>query len=286
MAERIDGKLVSQKIKDEVRVAVEAFFKKTGVQPGLATVLVGEDAASQVYVRHKIKSTEACGMQSIHHALPAETSEKDLLALVESLNQDPAVHGILVQLPLPKHIQEQKVIHAIHPDKDVDGFHPQNMGRLLAGDALLKPCTPYGVMEMLKHYDISLSGKDVVVIGRSNIVGKPQALMMLQENATVTITHSRTKDLADKVKAADIVVAAVGRAKFVTGDWIKKGAVVIDVGINRGEDGKLCGDVDFASAEQQASFITPVPGGVGPMTIAMLMKSTLIAAQQIVGDHD
>ncbi len=282
VSQLIDGKLVSQKIKDQVASDVAAFIKKTGIVPGLATVLVGADPASHVYVKNKVKSTKACGMNSIHKELPADTSEEALLKIVHELNNDENVHGILVQLPLPKHINADKILESINPAKDVDGFHPVNVGRLVAGRDCLMPCTPYGVMELLSHYGISLSGQDVVIIGRSNIVGKPQALMMLAANATVTITHSKTRNLPERVREADIVVAAIGRAKFVKADWLKPGCVVIDVGINRLEDGTLCGDVDFNEAKQVASYITPVPGGVGPMTIAMLMKNTLKAAAMAV----
>lgn len=283
MATLMDGKAVSKKVKEDVRVQVESFIKETGVQPGLATVLVGEDSASQVYIKNKIKSSESCGIKSIHHQLDKKTSQTELLGLIQQLNEDDSVHGILVQLPLPEHINADTVIHAIDPRKDVDGFHPENLGRLAAGHDSLQPCTPLGVMELLKHYDINPAGKDVLIIGRSNIVGKPAALMMIQAHATVCVAHSKTKDLHAKIRNADIIVAAVGRAKFVKGDYINEGAVVIDVGINRTPDGKLCGDVDFETAQERASFITPVPGGVGPMTIAMLMANTLKAAKKIVG---
>lgn len=283
MTQIIDGKLVAQKIKDDVTRAVAEFVRKTGVTPGLATVLVGDNPASHVYVKNKVKSTTACGMNSFHRELSVETSEAELLKVVHDLNTDAKVHGILVQLPLPKHIDAEKILEAINPGKDVDGFHPINTGRLVAGRECLMPCTPHGVMELLQHYKIDVSGKDVIIIGRSNIVGKPLFLMMLAASATVIIAHSKTKDLPQKIKAADIVVAAIGRAKFVKGEWIKKGAVVIDVGINRTDDGKLCGDVDFESAKNSAAYITPVPGGVGPMTIAMLMKNTLMAAKIAAG---
>lgn len=284
LSQIIDGKLVSEAIKSRIKQDVEAFQKQTGVKPCLATVLVGEDPASRVYIRNKIKSTEQCGMTSIHRQLDAAVTEKDLLKLISELNQDNSVHGILVQLPLPKHINEDAVLVAIDPKKDVDGFHPHNVGLLVAGKAVLQPCTPYGVMKLLEHYQISTESKHVVIIGRSNIVGKPQAMMMLHKHATVTIAHSKTKNLPELVRQADIVVAAVGRANMVQGSWIKSGAVVIDVGINRLEDGSLCGDVDFQSASKQTSFITPVPGGVGPMTIAMLMNNTLQAARLQVKD--
>lgn len=279
MAQLIDGKSTSQRIKQSLATQVEKFVSETGIRPGLATILVGDNSASQVYIKNKIKSTEQCGMRSVHHQLDANTSEESLLRLIDKMNHDPFVHGILVQLPLPPHINSDTVLRAIDPQKDVDGFHPYNVGLLVTGQAVLQPCTPLGVMVLLKEYGISVSGQNVVIIGRSNIVGKPQALMMLQENATVTIAHSKTKNLPDIVRQADIVVAAVGRARMIPGDWIKAGAVVIDVGINRLEDGTLCGDVDFTSAEAKASYITPVPGGVGPMTIAMLMQNTLEAAK-------
>jgi len=271
---------VSQKVKEQVALDVEAFKKDTGITPGLATVLVGQDAASHVYVKNKIKSTEKCGMHSFHKEFEVNVTEEELLAHINELNNDTSVHGILVQLPLPKHINENKVLLSIRPDKDVDGFHPQNVGLLVTGDAHLKPCTPSGVMALLDHYGIELEGKEALVIGRSNIVGKPQSIMLIEKNATVTVAHSRTKDLQGHVEKADVVVAAIGRPKFVPGDWIKEGAVVIDVGVNRLDTGKLCGDVDFETASKKASYITPVPGGVGPMTIAMLMKNTLEAAKK------
>lgn len=283
MATLIDGKLTAQKVRDDLKVRVAAFVRESGCVPGLATVLVGSDPASQVYVRNKIKATEACGMRSFHFDLPEATTETELLRKVDELNLDPSVHGLLVQLPLPKQISSRKILERIDPKKDVDGFHPYNVGLLATGEPGLKPCTPYGVMKLLEHYGISASGKHAVVVGRSNIVGKPMAFLLLQADATVTIAHSRTLDLPEHVKRADIVVAAVGRAKFVKGEWIKNGAVVIDVGINRLSDGTLCGDVDFAAAEAKASHITPVPGGVGPMTIAMLLANTLEAARRMKG---
>lgn len=281
MAILIDGKLVSQKVKDQVRADVENFKKEKGFAPGLATILVGSDPASQVYIKNKNKTCADLGMKSEHHLLESTTSEADLLALVQKLNNDSTIHGILVQLPLPKHINSSKILEAIRPEKDVDGFHPVNVGKLVVGDDCLKPCTPFGVMRLLEEINYDLTGKNAVVIGRSNIVGKPISLMLLAKNATVTITHSKTKDLPAVVRQADVVIAAVGIAHFVKGDWIKKGAVVIDVGINRLPDGKLAGDVDFAEASKVASAITPVPGGVGPMTIAMLMANTLQAAKTI-----
>lgn len=273
----IDGKLIAQAIKDELKNKVEA-LKNQGITPGLAVVLVGENPASQVYVSNKKKACEYIGMKSFSYELPAETSEEAVLDLVETLNQDTNVHGILVQLPLPKHMNEQKVILKIDPNKDVDGFHPQNVGALSIGLNGLVSCTPAGVIELLKRSDIEIQGKHCVVVGRSNIVGKPVSLLLLREHATVTICHSRTKDLESVIKQADIVIAAVGIPKFIKGSMLKPNVVVIDVGINRDENGKLCGDVDFESCANIASHITPVPGGVGPMTIAMLMHNCVLAA--------
>ncbi len=278
MAKIIDGKAVSTKIKEEIKVEVER-LKEKGVNPGLAVVIVGDDPASKVYVRNKKLACEQCGIYSEEYALPAETSQKELIDLVKTLNNSPAVNGILVQMPLPKGLDENEVIQAISPDKDVDAFHAQNVGKIMIGDYSFLPCTPAGVMELIKSTGIEISGKDCVVIGRSNIVGKPMAMLLLHANGTVTVCHSRTKDLNEVCKRADILVAAVGRAKFVTKEMVKEGAVVIDVGINRDENGKLCGDVDFEEVEKIASYITPVPGGVGPMTIAMLMQNTLNAAK-------
>ena len=275
----IDGKAVAQRVTDEVRANVAAHVAAGGVAPGLAVVLVGENAASQVYVRNKRKTTEAVGMRSFAHDLPASASEVEVLALVDNLNADPSVNGILVQLPLPRHIDPERVIERIDPKKDVDGFHPYNIGRLVLKMPMLRPCTPYGCMRLLKETGQDLVGMHAVVIGQSNIVGRPMALELLMARCTVTICHSATRDLAEIVRQGDIVVAGVGKAKFVPGDWIKPGAIVIDVGINRTEDGKLCGDVDFAGAREIAGWITPVPGGVGPMTIATLLANTLRAAQ-------
>jgi len=272
----IDGKKISQEIRDALVDDVARVKQQTGKVPGLAVVLVGEDPASAVYVRNKNKTCQALGFQSFEHVLPETTSEAELLALVEALNADDNVHGILVQLPLPRQIDSEKVLRAILPEKDVDGFHPTNMGQLVVGRSLLVPCTPLGVITLLDRYGIGIEGKHAVVLGRSNIVGKPVSLLLLARNATVTICHSRTRDLASVTRQADILIAAVGRANFVTGDMVKDGAVVIDVGINR-VDGKLVGDVDFNAVEKRASFITPVPGGVGPMTIAMLMENTMKA---------
>lgn len=277
----IDGKKVSAEILQTLSREVEELKKKWSSVPGLAVVLVGDDPASQVYVRNKNKKCEALGYASFEHRLPAETREEDLLSLVEGLNRDDRVSGILVQLPLPKQIDSEKVLQAISPSKDVDGFHPENMGQLVIGKSLLTPCTPKGIIALLDHYKIPIEGSHAVVLGRSNIVGKPVSLLLLQRNATVTICHSRTRDLSQVTQGADILIAAVGRPNFVTGDMVKEGAAVIDVGINR-VDGKLVGDVDFEQAEKKAAFITPVPGGVGPMTIAMLMDNTMRAfrAQQ------
>lgn len=284
----IDGKAFAEGLRARVGEVAARFEREAGRKAGLAVVLVGEDPASQVYVRNKGKQTIACGMESFEHKFPADTAEADLLALVERLNADPAVDGILVQLPLPAHMDEQKVIATINPDKDVDGFHVVNVGRLATGMPGFVPCTPLGCVMLLKDRLGSLSGLDAVVIGRSNIVGKPMAQLLVAESCTVTIAHSRTKNLPEVVRGADIVVAAVGRPEMVKGDWIKPGATVIDVGINRvpaAEEGKtkLVGDVDFASAAEVAGAITPVPGGVGPMTIAVLLRNTIVAAHRNAG---
>jgi len=281
MANIIDGKAIAAKMRSRIAEGVQE-LKTKGITPGLAVVLVGDDPASRVYVSMKEKACHEAGIFSAEYKLPAETSEADLLALVGQLNQDPRIHGILVQLPLPDHIDTDKVLEAISPLKDADGFHPYNVGRLSIGKPLFQPCTPYGVMVMLEETGVDLNGKDVVVIGRSNIVGKPVAMMCMAQNATVTVCHSRTRDLADVVRRADVVIAAVGRPQMIKGDWIKPGAVVIDVGINRLDTGKLVGDVDFASASEQAAAITPVPGGVGPMTITMLLFNTLEAARRCI----
>ncbi len=277
MAQRIDGKVVSAAIKDRLRL--QTFdIKKNGIVPGLAVVLVGDDPASQTYVRNKTKACEELGYYSQQYILAANTSQKELLDLIDRLNIDPKIHGILVQLPLPDHLDKKAVIDRISPVKDVDAFHPINVGKIMTGDFDFLPCTPAGVMELMKHYNIPVAGKHCVIIGRSDIVGKPQAMLMLHKNATVTICHSKTENLREITKQADILVAAVGKAGFVTADMVRDGAVVIDVGINRDANGKLCGDVCFDEVEKIASYITPVPGGVGPMTIAMLMKNTLTAA--------
>lgn len=278
MSKIIDGKAVSAYIKDNVAKEV-ASLKEKGVETCLAVILVGSDPASQIYVANKKKACEALGIISREYVLPETTTEEELLALVEELNNDKSVNGILCQLPLPYGLDERVVINAISPEKDVDAFHPTNVGKIMIGDYDFAPCTPAGIMEMLKYYDISVEGKTCVVIGRSNIVGKPMSLLLLHKNGTVTTCHSKTADLKEVCRGADILVAAVGRANFVTADMVKEGAVVIDVGMNRSE-GKLCGDVDFEAVKEKASYITPVPGGVGPMTIAMLMKNTLTAAKK------
>jgi methylenetetrahydrofolate dehydrogenase (NADP+) / methenyltetrahydrofolate cyclohydrolase len=281
-AKIIDGKAISEVFRAEYKVRVDRLIEQ-GIKPGLAVIIVGDDAASQVYVRNKARACEAIGMHSEVHALPADTSQDDLLTWVESLNANSAIHGILVQLPLPKHMDDRAVIEAIHPMKDVDGFHYANMGALVIDESWFPPCTPFGVMQMLAHEGIEIEGKHAVVIGRSNIVGKPQAMLLLKAGATVTVCHSKTKDLNKFTRDADILVAAVGRANMVTGDMIKPGATVMDVGINRLPNGKLCGDVEFESAKLVAAAITPVPGGVGPMTITMLLGNTLRAAERAAG---
>lgn len=274
----ISGKEVSEAVK--LRVADEVKeLKSNGIEPCLAVILVGDDPASRVYVNNKKKACEFCGIRSLEYVLPAETKEEELIKLVKKLNNDKSVNGILCQLPLPKHLDEKKVLNLIKPEKDVDAFHPENVGHIMIGDFNFLPCTPAGIMEMLHYENIDLDGKNCVVIGRSNIVGKPMAMLMLKENATVTICHSRTKSLKEIVAGADVIVAAVGRPNFVTADMVKDGAVIIDVGINRMDDGKLCGDVDFEACKEKASYITPVPGGVGPMTIATLMQNTITATR-------
>ena len=277
MAKILSGKTVSQRIKDELKEEVKE-LKQKGINPGLAVVIVGDDPASRVYVNNKKKACDELGIYSEEYALPAETSQDELLKLIDTLNSKRDINGILVQLPVPKHINEETIINAISPIKDVDAFHPVNVGKIMVGNFDFVPCTPAGVMELIKESGIDVAGKECVVVGRSNIVGKPQAMLLLHQNGTVTICHSKTKNLKEKTKQADILVAAVGIPNFITGDMIKEGAVVIDVGINRIADKKLVGDVEFESAEKAASAITPVPGGVGPMTIAMLMKNTIKAA--------
>jgi methylenetetrahydrofolate dehydrogenase (NADP+) / methenyltetrahydrofolate cyclohydrolase len=279
MAKVIDGKAIAAKIRGEIAEEARR-LEAGGIKPGLAVVLVGEDPASKVYVSMKEKACHDVGIFSDEYKLHGETSEADLLALIDRLNNDQRIHGILVQLPLPKQIDTEKVLEAISPRKDVDGFHPYNVGRLVVGKPLFRPCTPYGVMVMLKEAGVDLAGKEVVVVGRSNIVGKPVAFMCLQQNATVTLCHSRTRDLADKVAAADVVIAAVGQPEMIKGEWIKEGAVVIDVGVNRVGEKKLVGDVEYAAASERASAITPVPGGVGPMTITMLLHNTVESARR------
>ena len=275
----IDGTKIAQDIRRSVREETLAFTEKTGVVPGLAVVLAGDDPASKVYVGRKAKACAEAGFLSREYKLPADVGEAELLALIRDLNNDPQIHGILVQLPLPKHIATDKIIAAIDPSKDVDGFHPANVGRLVTGSPLFVPCTPRGIMELIARTGISLSGKDAVVIGRSNIVGKPMALLLLAQNATVTMCHSKTKDLPAVARRADVLIAAIGKPRMITADMVKEGAVVIDVGVNRLENGKLAGDVAFDEVAPKTSAITPVPGGVGPMTIAMLMKNTLDAAR-------
>lgn len=276
MANIINGKEISAAIREEIKSGVQGM----SVRPGLAVVLVGDDPASAVYVRNKSKACAEVGIYSEVYRLPEETGREQLLGLIEQLNQSPLIHGILVQLPLPKHLDPEEVIMAIDPAKDVDAFHPVNVGKIMIGNYDFLPCTPAGVMELLHRSGIEVSGKECVVIGRSNIVGKPQAMLLLHENATVTVCHSKTRDLPSVCRRADILVSAVGKAKFVTADMVRNGAVVIDVGMNRDENGKLCGDVDFEPVSEKASYITPVPGGVGPMTITMLLKNTVTAAKR------
>lgn len=278
MTKLINGKEISEYIKNSVKVEVEA-LKKRGISVGLAVIIVGDNPASKVYVANKEKACEAIGIISYKYALPETTTNEDLLKLIDELNANEEIDGILCQLPLPHHLDEKIIIDRILPEKDVDAFHPQNVGKIMIGDFDFLPCTPAGVIEMLKYENIEISGKNCVVIGRSNIVGKPMSMLLLHNNATVTICHSKTKNLKEICASADILVVAIGKAKFVTADMVKQGAVVIDVGMNRDENGKLCGDVDFEIVKDKTSYITPVPGGVGPMTIAMLMKNTLTAAK-------
>ncbi|MBO5008041.1 MAG: bifunctional methylenetetrahydrofolate dehydrogenase/methenyltetrahydrofolate cyclohydrolase FolD [Clostridia bacterium] len=277
MYQILDGKKVSQRVKDELKETV-ASLKMKGTDPGLAVIIVGNDSASRVYVNNKKKACEYIGIRSEEYALPEETTQEELLNLVYELNNRKDIHGILCQLPLPKHINEETILNSIDPAKDVDAFHPVNVGKIMIGDFDFLPCTPAGVMDLIAESGIDLTGKECVVVGRSNIVGKPQAMLLLHKNATVTICHSKTKDLKEVCKRADVLVVAVGRAKMINADYIKEGAVVIDVGMDRDENGKLCGDVDFDSACTKASYITPVPGGVGPMTIATLMRNAVTAA--------
>ena len=285
MAQIIDGKVISKLVREEIAAEVVEFKKKYDSAPGLAVIIVGNDPASQVYVRNKKRGCEEVGFYSESYELPAETTQEELIALVERLNNDDKIHGILVQLPLPKHLNETEVLLKIKPEKDVDAFHPYNVGKIMIGNHDLLPCTPAGVMVLLEKSGIEVSGKKCVVIGRSNIVGKPMAMLLLHANGTVTICHSRTENLKEVCREADILVASIGKPEFVKGDMVKEGAVVVDVGINRLESGKLVGDVDFAEVEPKASYITPVPGGVGPMTITMLLKNTLTAASIARGER-
>ena len=282
MAKIINGKEISAAIRAEIKENTEKLVQEHGIRPGLAVIIVGEDPASQVYVRNKKRACDEVGFYSESYELPESTTQEELNELVNKLNENDKIHGILCQLPLPKHLDENEVIRRISPSKDVDAFHPENVGKIMIGDYSFLPCTPAGVMALLERSGIEVSGKECVVVGRSNIVGKPQAMLLLHANGTVTICHSRTKDLAAVCRRADILVAAIGKADFFTGDMVKEGAVVIDVGMNRKADGKLTGDVDFASVEPKASYITPVPGGVGPMTITMLMQNTLTAAKNSI----
>ena len=274
----IDGKAVSKAVKERVKNECEG-LKEQGITPGLAVILVGDDPASQVYVRNKERACEECGFYSVKYALPADTTQKELNDLVDKLNNDDRINGILCQLPLPKHLDDKEVINRIDPKKDVDAFHPVNVGAIMIGDYNFLPCTPAGVMELIRSTGVDITGKKAVVMGRSNIVGKPMAMLLLHADATVEIIHSKTVDDKEVTKTADILVVAIGKAKRITADMVKEGAIVIDVGMNRDENGKLCGDVDFENVKDKCSFITPVPGGVGPMTIAMLMQNTLTAAK-------
>jgi len=278
----IDGNKIAQDIRNEVRQKTLELRQQRNITPGLAVVLVGDDPASQVYVGRKAKACAEVGFLSREYKLPAETEEKKLLKIIKKLNKDESVHGILVQLPLPGHISTENIIAAIDPDKDVDGFHPYNVGGLMTGTPLFVPCTPRGIMELISRSGIDLTGKEAVVVGRSNIVGKPMAFLLLAQNATVTMCHSRTKDLPSVTRRADVLIAAIGKPRMIKADMVKEGAVIIDVGVNRLENGKLAGDVDFDEVAPRASYITPVPGGVGPMTIAMLMKNTLDAARRSI----
>lgn len=280
MAELIDGKLVSASIREKLKNEIDTFMSVSGIVPGLAVVLVGDNPASLVYVRNKKKACEQVGINSFEITLPGDASESELLECIRSLNSDPKVHGILVQLPLPPHINEETVINAIDPKKDVDAFHPSNVGKIMIGSYTFLPCTPAGIIDLLDYYGIAVSGKKCVVLGRSNIVGKPMAHLLLERNGTVTVCHSKTRNLEEETRTADILVVAVGKPEFVKGNMVKPGSVVIDVGINRKDDGKLVGDVEFSSVNQIASYLSPVPGGVGPMTITTLLKNTFNAAKQ------
>ncbi|MDX1411068.1 MAG: bifunctional methylenetetrahydrofolate dehydrogenase/methenyltetrahydrofolate cyclohydrolase FolD [Nitrospirales bacterium] len=282
-AHLIDGKALALSIREQIGKDVAQLAEQANVTPGLAAILVGDDPASAIYVKNKKTACGKAGIYADENKLPASTTQSELLALIEKMNADPKIHGILVQLPLPKHIDSKVILESVSPEKDVDGFHPYNVGRLVAAEPVFVPCTPKGVMRMIQSTGLPIEGKRAVIIGRSNIVGKPVALLLMHSNATVTVCHSRTKDLPSFCREADIMVAAIGRAHFVTGDMIKEGAIVIDVGINRLEDGRLVGDVDFEAAKKQAGWITPVPGGVGPMTIAMLLQNTLESAKRFAG---
>lgn len=279
MATLINGKVISAQIREEITEETKGFVADNGYAPGLAVIIVGNDPASQVYVRNKKRGCAEVGFYSEEYELPADTTENELLTLIDKLNNDEKIHGILVQLPLPKHLDEKKILLAITPTKDVDAFHPVNVGKIMIGDYDFLPCTPAGVMQLIKRSGVEVKGKNCVVIGRSNIVGKPMAMLLLHANGTVTVCHSKTNNLKEICRGADILVASVGKPNFVGADMVKEGAVVIDVGINRLDDGKLCGDVNFSEVEPIASYITPVPGGVGPMTITMLLKNTLTAAK-------
>ena len=281
-AQIIDGKQLALDIRTKLASEVVTFTEKTGIRPGLAVVLVGDDPASAVYVRNKKKACDIAGLYVEDCALPASTTQAELLSLIDRLNSNPKIHGILVQLPLPPHIESQMILNAVHPEKDADGFHPYNIGRLVEGNPLFVPCTPKGVIRMIESTGHSLSGKRAVILGRSNIVGKPVAMLLLHQHATVTVCHSRTRDLPAICREADVMVAAIGKAQFVTKDMVKPGAIVIDVGINRLDDGRLVGDVDFDPVSERAGWITPVPGGVGPMTIAMLLANTVEAAMRLI----
>ena len=281
-ARLIDGKALSQLVRDQIARDAAALLAQSGVKPGLAAILVGDDPASHLYVKNKHKACEAVGIHVADHKLPASTSQADLLALIDKVNRDSQIHGILVQLPLPKHIDSSVILNAVLPEKDADGFHPYNIGRLVEGNPIFEACTPRGVIKMIESTGVGIAGKRAVVVGRSNIVGKPVALMLLARHATVTICHSRTADLPAVCREAEILVVAIGKARFVTADMVRDGAVVVDVGVNRTEDGKFVGDVDFEPVSKKAGWISPVPGGVGPMTIAMLLQNTLESAQRMV----
>ena len=282
-ARLIDGKALALQVREGLATQSAAVLAKTGMKPGLATILVGDDPASHLYVKSKQKACDAAGIYIDDHKLPASTTQAELLALIEKENADPKIHGILIQLPLPKHIDSKVVLEAVSPNKDADGFHPYNFGRLVEGHPVFEACTPKGVIKMIESTGVSIEGKRAVVLGRSNIVGKPLALMLLQRNATVTICHSKTKDLPAMCREAELLLVAIGKAKFVTADMVRDGAVVIDVGTNRLPDGKVVGDVDFETVSQKAGWISPVPGGVGPMTIAMLLDNTVESAKRMAG---